>query len=804
LLVNKSVKEFSQSKNFRAPSKGLNNSAYFYSWMKDIVWFKNIKKEDINSVGGKGANLGELFNMGLPIPPGFCISVKAYDLFLKKSRINKAIEKILKSIDVDNAEDLQKKAEEIQEIILDANLPIELAKEIEDAYNNLDVNIDLYKIVNKSTLNMIRAGRTKPYVAIRSSATAEDLPEASFAGQQETYLNVRGGKNVINAVIRCFASLFTARAIYYRKKNSFDSSKVKISVVVQKMINSEKRGVMFSINPSTNNNEEIVIESGFGLGEAVVSGAINPDNYIVQKKGFKIKQKKINRQTWMFTRDENLGRTVKRKITASRQQEQVLNNHEIIALSKIGEKIEKHYGKPMDIEFAVENNRIYILQARRVTAIKKVLKQDVIIKEGIKQLLKGLAASRGIVSGPVKIVKNINELDNIRKGDILVAKMTNPDYVMAMQKAGAIVTDEGGLTSHAAIVSREMRIPCVVGTNNATKVLKQGQIITVDADDGVIYDGRINIKKKQDVNNRIEKKTRTKIKVICDLPDKAIYAAETGAEGVGLVRIEFIIAENGIHPFYYLKHEKDKEYTNILVKGLENIAEAFKGKPVWVRTSDIRSDEYRNLKGGDLVEEESNPMLGWHGIRMGLDETRILKAEFEAIKELHEKGYNNIGVMLPFVTSVDEVRKAKDVIRNVGLEPVTHLDFGVMIETPASVWIIDELCKEGISFISFGTNDLTQTTLGIDRNNEKIQERYNEMNIAVLREIKHVIEVCKNHHVETSICGQAGSYQKMVEFLVKHGIDSISANIDAVGKVSREVARVEEIVDSKSRSAGSD
>ncbi|MBU1203681.1 MAG: phosphoenolpyruvate synthase [Nanoarchaeota archaeon] len=617
---------------------------------------------------------------------------------------------------------------------------------------------------------------------------------ASFAGQQATYLNVRGGKNLIKAVIGCFSSLFTARAIYYREKNNFDHMNVKVSVVVQKMINSEKSGVMFSINPSTNNPGEIVIEAGFGLGEAVVSGAINPDNYVVDKEGFKIKQKNVKKQSWMFTRDDNLGTTVKRKIAESRWEDQVLNENEIINLAKFGKKIEDHYEGAMDIEFAIENGRIYIVQARPVTTIKKPFSPEKIEKkeEYGSVLVRGLAASAGVASGPVKIIHGASEINKIEKGDILVTEMTNPDYVIAMQKANAIVTDEGGLTSHASIVSREMGIPAIVGTENATQVLKDGQIITVDGGEGVVYDGQVKRESENVVvDKRVNYDTITKIKVICDLPNRAEVAADTGADGVGLVRIEFIIAENGIHPMWYVKEGNIEDYVNVLVGGLGKIAESFKGKPVWARTSDIRSDEYRNLKGGDMIDDEPNPMIGWHGIRMGLDEVEILKAEFEAVKRLHENGHDNVGVMLPFVTRVDEVRRAKEILREVGLEPLNDVEFGVMIETPASVWIIEELCDEGISFISFGTNDLTQTTLGVDRNNEKIQGIYDEMHPAVLREIEHVIDVCKRKGVETSICGQAGSEEEMVKFLVRKGIDSISANMDAVGKVSSVVARVE-------------
>jgi len=378
--------------------------------------------------------------------------------------------------------------------------------------------------------------------------------------------------------------------------------------------------------------------------------------------------------------------------------------------------------------------------------------------------------------------------------------------VPAMQKAGAIITDEGGMTCHAAIVSREMGTPCLVGTEHATQILKDGQEVTIDASNGMVYAGIISeIEKKQSVKENISKQesssstttshsdivTATDVKVIMDLPDFAQRAAATGADGVGLVRLEIMIANGKIHPAEYIRQGKEKEYTQLLKDGIKKIAQAFKGKPVWVRCSDLRSDEYRNLQGGDKEPKETDPMIGWHAIRRLLDEPEILKAEFAAIRELHYDGLKNVGVMLPFVINVEEVRKAKQIMREFGLEPCKAVDFGVMIETPAACWIIEDLCKEGISFISFGTNDLTQLTLGLDRNNQKIQKNFDEMHPAVLGEMAKVIKVCKKYKVKTSICGQAGSRPEMAEFLVHQGIDSISANTDAVEQIRKTVAKTE-------------
>lgn len=612
---------------------------------------------------------------------------------------------------------------------------------------------------------------------------------ASFAGQQATFLNVKGSADLIKAVQACWASLFTARAIYYRVKNNFPHMKVAIAVVVQKMVNSEKSGVMFSINPATNNKEQIVIEAAFGLGEAVVSGAVNPNTYVVDKKTKKILEKDIPGQDFKIIRDINTGKNTKVELSEEEKKKQVLNEAEILALSQLAEKVEQHYNFPQDMEWAIERNKIFLVQTRPVTTLKKKEKEVEIKAEAI---LKGLGASPGIASGKVRILSSASDIDKLQKGEVLVTKMTNPDFVPAMQRASAIITNEGGITSHAAIVSREMGVPCVVGTKEATSKLKDGEEVTVDGSAGLIYSGKIEIEKPEEKKQKKEIEvvpqklvTATEIYVIMDLPEFAERAAATGADGVGLLRLEGIIASGKIHPAKYLREGKLNDYTNLLVEGITKIATPFKDKTVWVRTSDIRTDEYRGLEGGEEEPKESNPMLGWHGIRRSLSQPELLKAEFTALKKVHDAGLKKVGVMIPFVISVDEVRKAKEICREAGLEPGKDIEFGVMVETPASVWIIEDLCKEGINFISLGTNDLTQTTLGVDRNNERIANLYDWNHPAVKQEVKKVIEVCKKYKVHTSICGQAGSDPKFVPFLIECGIDSVSANPDAVSEIRK-------------------
>ena len=757
--------------------------------MADIAWLNELSKKDIPLVGGKGANLGEMYNNKLPVPPAFIITSEAFKKFLEQSGVKNKVFELLNDLDVDDTAKLQEVSNKIKEMIINSGIPTSMKDDIIEAYDNLNVDEEVLKGTNNNVLNLVKAGRDLPFVAVRSSATAEDLPEASFAGQQETYLNIKGEKQLLEAVKKCWASLYTSRAIFYRIKNNFPHEKVLIAVVVQKMINSKKSGVMFSANPATN-ADEIVIEAGFGLGEAIVSGAINPDLYILDKKSLEIKKKEIKKQTWMFTRDNLSGNTVRKKLNEDMWDDQKLMESEIKTLGELALQIERHYGKPQDMEFAIDN-KVYIVQSRPITTLNKNVKSEEVKGEVI---LEGLAASAGVGKGKVQKIMDEEKINDFKEGNILVTKMTNPSFVPIMKKARAIVTDDGGITSHAAIVSREMGIPAIVGTEKATKILRDGEEITVDATHGKVYKGVVKEIKEEKIeitDEMIHTRTETKIKANVDLSEYVGNAVKLNPDGVGLMRLEMVIVNGGKHPAEYIRQNKTEDYVRLLKVGIGKIAEAFKGKPVWVRTSDIRTDEYKDLQGGDKEDKEDNPMLGWHGIRRGLMDDKILKAEFRAIKELHDSGLTNIGVMLPFLISVDELKRAKDIIRQVGLEPRKDIEFGVMVETPASVWIINELCEEGIDFISFGTNDLTQTTLGVDRNNEKLASIFDEMHPAVLRELEHVINVCKRHNVETSICGQAASRPEMVEYLVKLGIDSLSCNVDSVGKIRLHVAKVE-------------
>ena len=740
-----------------------------------IRWFSELNKNSVSIVGGKGANLAEIYNLKISVPKGFVVTTSAYDYLIKNANLKQKINELLEKIDYNDVKKLDETTKQIRDLIVNSEIPEDMQEEIIEAYENLSSETSdrqtAHEILKKKSEEIL--------VAVRSSATTEDLEDASFAGQQETFLNIKGNSDLLESIKKAFASLFTSRATYYRNKKGF-SQDTKLAVIVQKMIDSEKSGVIFSKDPSYK-NDNILIEAVFGLGVGIVSGKITPDKYVVSRD-LEILDKKVTDKKIALTRDSEGGEKETR-LTDEKSKSQVLKENEIKKLSEIALKLEEHYKKAQDIEFAIEGNEIYIVQTRAITTIGE--RTDI---ENIKELegeiiLTGLAASPGIGFGKTKIVRSQKDLEKINQGDVLITKMTDPDMVVAMQKASAIVTDEGGITSHASIVSREMGIPAVVGTGEATIKIKENEIITVNGFTGKIYKGKVSEAIKKEILP-ITAHTKTKIKVIVDLPSVAERASKAKSREVGLLRLEGIIAESGKHPNYFIEQNKIQDYEEIIFKGVEEISKHFDN--LWIRTSDIRSDEFQNLEGAPK-EIEANPMLGMHGIRYSIKNPEILKAELKALKKVSEEG-KKIGVMLPQIISVQELKKAKEFLKEIGFPDAK---IGVMIETPASVQIIRDLCEEGIDFISFGTNDLTQYTLAIDRGNEQVQGIYDEMNPAILRQLEYVLRIAKRNRVETSICGQAANKKEMVKFLVEREIDSISVNPDAAKEISDYVFELE-------------
>ncbi|MEM0203140.1 MAG: pyruvate, water dikinase [Archaeoglobaceae archaeon] len=731
-----------------------------------VLWLSDVDKNDIPVVGGKAANLGELMRIEIPVPDGFVVDARAFKDFISSTGLKDKIYPLLRNLNVENTEELNRVSEEIRRMVSEAKMPKDIEMEIRKAYRELGDGKDVF-------------------VAIRSSATAEDLPDASFAGQQDTYLNVKGEDNVVEKVKACWGSLFTPRAIYYRVQKGFRHEDVSIAVVVQKMVNSEKSGVMFTSHPVTG-EKKCVIEAVFGLGEAIVSGLVTPDTYVYDRVKRRLEEVKIAEKKFMIVR-----RNGNEKVELGEKgKERVLSDEEIKRLVDLGELIEEHYGKPQDVEWAIEGGEIYIVQSRPITTIREVEKEEV--AEAGKILLKGLGASPGIAVGEVKIVSSEKDIGKVREGDVLVAVMTTPDMVPAMKRASAIVTDEGGMTCHAAIVSRELGVPAVVGTKSATKVLKDGMLVTVDGEKGVVYLGKLEVAKKEETRFATAPIiTATEIKVNISMPDAAERVAkETNADGVGLFRIEHMILSLEKHPMKFIKDGEIEKYVDLIYNEMKKVVKAFYPKPVWIRTIDAPTDEFRAMEGGEDEPIEANPMLGFRGIRRDLAEEAHFRAEMRAIKKLIDEGYTNIGIMLPLIVVPEEIRKAKRIAEEEGI-PLDKIEFGIMVETPAAALIIEDLIKEGIDFISLGTNDLTQYTLAVDRNNENVAYLYDEMHPAVMKLIERTIRICKEHGVKTSICGQAGSYPHVVEKLVELGIDSISANPDAVNKIREVVARVE-------------
>jgi pyruvate,water dikinase len=744
---------------------------------KVIAWFNEVTKDDIPLVGGKGANLGEMVHARIPVPPGFIVTADAYFKFLEIAGLTNEIRRYLKGLNVNDSKKLQEIASLIKGIISSAPMPPNMVSEIKGAYLKLGGGL----------------------VAVRSSATAEDLPEASFAGQQRTFLNIQGENEVVAAVQGCWSSLFEPRAIFYREENGFDHFRVGIAVPVQKMVQSETSGVMFTVEPLSSDTTKILIEAICGLGEAIVSGDVTPDQYLLDKNGIRIIDKKIHKQEWQLVKDAKapigeLEPNIKIPVPPSKQAKQKLTDKDIIALAKVGKMIEDLYKFPQDIEWAREERQLFILQTRPVTTLKAKEKTKTFPKIEVKAILTGVAASPGIAVGPVRIVPDASQIDKVQKGDVLVAEMTTPDFVPAMKRATAIVTNRGGRTAHAAIVSRELGIPCIVGTEVATKTLNDGQEITVDGSSGKVYDGKVAEPTAEVPKVITQERIKTKTRIYVNLaePELAEVVAARHVDGVGLLRAEFMIAQIGGHPRYMLHEGKGEQFMEMLARNITTFAKAFNPRPVVYRTTDFKTNEYRNLRGGDKYEEfEENPMLGYRGCSRYTRETEVFRLEVDAIKKVCQY-YDNLYVMIPFVRFVDEMAKIKRFLVAEGLYQFPNFKLWMMVEVPSNVFLIDKFIDVGIDGVSIGSNDLTQLILGIDRDNPKLAQQFDERNEAVLMGIEKVIKASKTKGITSSICGQAPSvYPELTEKLVRWGINSVSVSPDMIDETRRIVAAAE-------------
>lgn len=769
---------------------------------KPVYWFSELNKDSLSVAGGKGANLGEMTQLGFPVPPGFAVSVAAYYQAIKENGLAEPISKILDELtDLEDSDKLEDTSKAIKALIIGAPVPKAIAKAIADSYTQLCKDTSIPDVL----------------VAIRSSATAEDLPSASFAGQQATFLNIRGPEQVISAVRDCWASLFEARAIYYRVKHGFDHMRVGLCAVVQQMVQSRVSGVMFTADPVTGRRDRVVIEAGFGLGEAIVSGLISPDMYMVNHSGAAILSKNIAEQTiGIFMLAD--GSTNEGAIPKDQRKLQKLQDEQIVKLARIGLDIQRAYGgRPQDIEWALDDrDQLFIVQTRAITTLKAgedgeeaAAEKDEEAEVQGKTILRGLPASPGHATGVVRLVQSRQDLSKVQPGDILVARMTSPDYVPVMKRSGGIITDAGGMTCHAAIVARELGIPCIVGTGQATVLLRTGMVVTLDASTGIIFAGKRVLPRGTEEEKPAgtagptpvqpsHPVTATKLYVNIADPDVAERVARDPslADGVGLIRAEFMISALGTHPNLLAKEGKSDFFIDGLSQSLRRIAAAFHPRPVVYRANDFKSNEYRGLPGGEEFEpHEENPMIGYRGCLRYVTDPTVFLMELEAIKRVrNEMSLGGLHLMIPFVRTVPEFKEVLELCRQAGLIP-NHDGFrvGMMCEVPSNVLLADEFCAAGASFMSIGSNDLAQLILGSDRDSALLAGDFDERNPAVLKAIRKVIKRCHAHGVTVSICGQMPSvYPETIQTLVDAGIDAISVNPDVVQSTRRLLASAEQ------------
>ena len=770
----------------------------------NVLWFDELHRKDVNLVGGKSSSLGEMTSsMDVPVPYGFATTAHAYRYFMEQTGLNKKVNALLEGInDYEDSNELHETCEKIRNMICDAQMPADLTNDINKAYADLAEKM----------------GQDNPFVAIRSSATAEDLPNASFAGQQESYLNIKGQIDVVNRVQQCYSSLFTDRATYYRHKQGFSHEKVALSAAVQMMVFSKASGIMFSVNVANGDNSKIVIDAIYGLGEYIVLGKVTPNHFVVDKQSMQIVERNIIKQPVQLERVTN-GGTVEQEVPTEMQDEQVLTDEQVIELAGYAKEIERHYGCYMDMEFALDSNtnRLWIVQARPETVWSQKKKHqdaddaDVVAEDDAKVAVRGLPASPGMASGVVHVIDDPKDINEFKDGEILVTLMTSPDWVPAMKKAAAIVTNSGGMTCHAAIVSREMQIPCIVGTKSqnvaATDALKTGDVVTVDAKNGIVYMGKVaSLLKKSTPATQVSGQvvaaetfapTATKVMMNLGDPDLVDKYSSLPADGIGLMREEFLwttfIHE---HPLYLIEQGHPEKVVDMLSNGIAKVARAMAPRPMVLRLSDFKSSEYRKLKGGEKYEPtEPADLLGWRGASRYYDPKYIeaFKLELAAVKKVrNEYGLKNLNVMIPFVRTVDEAQKVTDIMKGEGL--VRGADFKVymMAEIPSNIILADQF-NQFIDGYSIGSNDLAMLILGCDRNNDTVASLFDERNLAVKRAIRHLIKAAHKDGKTVGICGQAPSeYPDFTDFLIQSGIDYVSVNPDMVKETKRNVAHFEQ------------
>ena len=777
--------------------------------MPQIVNLAEVSDSDIALVGGKAGKLGEMVRQGLPVPPGFVVTTEAYSAFLEGTVLKAEIPGALETLDIDRAESIDAVSRRIRDTFEATEFPPDLRATIERAYSRFSKDHEAR------------------FSAVRSSATAEDLEGASFAGLQETYLNVTGTEQVLTAIRKCWGSLFTPRVLVYRARKGFDHSSVKLAVVVQKMVDSVVSGILFTRDPNTGENH-MIIEAGWGLGEAIVGGEVTPDHYVVDGATQRIIQKQLSEQAFRLVRDPS-GGNLRQDIPDRERSVQKLPDERIMRLASLARVIESHYRRPMDVEWCADAHSLYIVQARPVTTISasapmptpssssapahppaapRAAPANEASVSDEPALVKGFGASPGVAGGSARLLRTAAETSKLRPGEILVTSMTTPDMVPAMARAAGIVTDEGGMTCHAAIVSRELGVPCVVGTRSATKVIADGAEVTVDGKAGAVYPGLARARQVAAAappahsgggGDHTAPVTATKIYVNVGVPEKAAEYAHLPVQGVGLLRIEFIFtAHVREHPLAMIQRGKGPELVDRLADGLAKVCQAFHPRPVIIRTSDFKTNEYRGMPGGAEFEpNEENPMIGWRGCSRYISPVYrpAFLLELEAIHRIRtENGLKNAHVMLPFVRNTWELEQIAEMLKEKGLRRSRDFQLYLMAEVPSTVLLAREFSKHCDGF-SIGSNDLTQLVLGADRDSETLGRMgyFDERDPAVLRAIELLIEGAHEAGRTVGICGQGPSvYPEFAEFLVRQGIDSISLNADTVVPTIRSIASLEQ------------
>ena len=758
--------------------------------------FATLRRTDVPTVGGKGANLGEMTAAGLPVPPGFVLTIDAYQRFYESNALGGRVAAELKQLDADDPAALEASAKRLRQLITDGAVPDDLRHEIENAYDHLAPD-----------------EAPDPRVAVRSSATAEDTAQFSFAGMFESFLNVSGKRQLIDAVKRCWASTFGARVLFYRVKQGLPAE-MPVAVIIQRMVSSEKSGVMFTVDPATQDSSRMVVEAVWGLGEAIVQGAVTPDRHVLDKPTLNVLTSSIATKEFLLAWDDAARTTAHIDLTNDpRASAPVLTPAELAQLGTLARRAEEHYGVPQDLEFAIDGDAIYLTQTRPITTLHDTTPTQKPEATG-RVLARGLGASPGRASGAVRVLASPEEDAAMKTGEVLVTRMTSPDWVPIMRRAAAIVTDAGGMTSHAAIVTRELGLPCIVGAHDATRVLSTGVVVTVDGSAGTVAEGaapettapRATVATTgAPSESRIV--TATKLYVNLGEPARAAEVAARDVDGVGLLRAEFMMLEalEHTHPRAFLVSRSADEFVKRMSDGLRTFAQAFAPRPVVYRAMDFRSNEFRNLKGGAEHEPtEANPMIGYRGCFRYTKEPDLFALELQALAAVR-RDFENLHLMIPFVRTPAELSACLALVDQSPVGKDARMERWIMAEVPSVVFRLPDYAEAGITGVSIGSNDLTQLMLGVDRDSELFGAGYDERDDAVLEAIRIIITESRRLGLTCSICGQAPSvHADYAERLVGWGIDSISVNVDAIERTRRNIAMAEQriLLDKARRASG--